>query len=53
MPTYDVRSGKIRVRVFVNGKQKSKSFDNKEDAKLWAISTQSGLESQASYINDQ
>lgn len=53
MATYDVRSGKIRARVFVNGKQKSKSFDNKEDAKLWAISMQSGLENQASSINDQ
>ena len=38
MATYDVCSGKILARVFVKGKQKSKPFDNKEDAKLWAPS---------------
>ena len=34
MPTYDVRSGKVRVRVQVNGRQISKTFDNKADARL-------------------
>ena len=53
MPSYATRSGKVRVRVQVDGRQISKTFDNKEDAKLWAISMESGLENQASPINDQ
>lgn len=35
MPSYDERSGKVRVRVQVDGRQISKTFDNKADAELW------------------
>ena len=43
MPTYDVRSGKVRARVCVDGRQISKTFDNKADAKLWALAAESQI----------
>ena len=53
MPTFENRSGKIRVQVMVDGTRHSKTFDNRQDAKLWAISMESGLEYQATTPNDR
>ena len=41
MPSYEIRSGKIRVTVMVDGIKQQKIFDNKSDAKLWAASYES------------
>jgi integrase len=38
MATFEKRSGKIRVKITVNGQRVAKTFDNVADAKLWAIS---------------
>ena len=43
MPSYQNRSGKIRARVRVNGKYLSKTFDNKADARLWAITAENSV----------
>ena len=53
MPSYNIRTGKVRVRVHVDGRQISKSFYNKKDAKLWALSMESDLDYRATTLNDQ
>ena len=42
MPSYEIRSGKIRATVMVDGIRQQKTFDNKSDAKLWAKTVGTG-----------
>jgi integrase len=43
MPSYESRNGKIRAIVYVDHNRLTKTFDNKADARLWAISTENSV----------
>jgi integrase len=43
MPSYEYRSEIIRAIVYVDGKRITKTFDNKADARLWAISAENAV----------
>jgi len=43
MPTFEKRSGKLRVSVMIDGVRHRKSFDNKADAQLWAKTVETDI----------
>ena len=43
MATFAKRNGRVFVQVAINGKRKSKTFDTKQDAMIWAATTEADI----------
>ena len=43
MPTFAKRNGRVFVQVAINGIRKSKTFDTKQDAMIWAATTEADI----------